>query len=306
MDNLRLGGIFAPVVTPCDEEENMDESRFAANIERLFRAGLNGLYVCGGTGDAFKLSADERKHACVVAAGLAQSYGKEIIVHVGAPSVKAAAELSVHAAAQGAAAVSAIPPVGLSGEMLRDYYERLADAAGIPVIIYHVPAVTHHTPSFEEFLALLDIDGVAGLKMTDWNLFLLHRLIKERPDAIVYNGYDELLAAGLLYGAHGSIGTWCNLFPEMYLKVYGLVREGKASEAMGIQEKFLDFLRFAWQHGVIAVFEAIMKDKGYADRSFRNPFQRLSAAEAAAVLPEVYVRMEAVNEAVAAIPERKD
>ncbi|MCQ6557641.1 dihydrodipicolinate synthase family protein [Paenibacillus mendelii] len=299
MDKLK--GIFAPIVTPCDESEKMNDQQFADNIKRLFDAGLHGLYVCGGTGDAFKLTAEERKHACSIAVELAKAYGKESIVHVGSPSLRTAKELSAHAAAAGATAISAIPPVGLSGALLQDYYKHLADTAGIPVIIYHIPAMTYYTPAFEEFLDLLSIEGVAGLKMTDWNLFLLRRLIIERPDAIIYNGYDELLAAGLQYGAHGSIGTWCNLFPDMYVKVYALVRSGRISEAMSIQHAFMDFLALAWKHGVIAVFEAIMKDKNFAQQSFRAPFARLSSDEAAAILPDIYTRMDAVNRLVAAV-----
>lgn len=298
MNNDHLRGIFAPIVTPCDDAERMDEDRYAANIERLFATGIQGLYVCGGTGDAFKLTTEERKLACKTAVEMGKAKGKQIIVHVGSPSQRLAMELAVHAAEQGAAAVSAIPPAGLSGKLLNEYYASLA-SAGLPVIMYHIPAVTHHTPTFDEFTELLSMPGIAGLKMTDWNLFLLHRIIKEIPSAVVYNGYDEMFVAGLLYGAGGSIGTWINLFPDMYVKSAALVAQGRSEEAMRIQLAFMAFLRFAWKHGVIAVFEAIMKDRGYAERSFRRPFAVLSPAESAAIMPEANALIEAVERAVA-------
>jgi len=288
----RLRGVYAPIVTPCDEQDRLDLPRFEEHARRLFAAGVHGLYVCGGTGDAFKLTADERMAVCAVASRVAREYGRKNIVHVGSPSLRTACELARHAAADGACAVSAIPPAGLSGAPLKSYYEQLAEAADLPVVIYHIPAMTHYTPSFDELMELLSIPGVAGIKMTDWNLFLLRRIALEKPDAVIYSGYDELLALGLSYGAHGAIGTWCNLVPGVFLKMYELVGAGKINEAMRLQYKWMDFLSLAWKHGVIGVFEAIMKQKGYAERCFRSPSARMSGAAAAAVLPALLGKLE--------------
>lgn len=66
---------------------------------------------------------------------------------------------------------------------------------------------------------LLDIPGVAGIKMSDWNIFLLRSVVLEYPEKVVYSGFDEMLVPGLLYGADGCIGTWANLLP-VYMQRY--------------------------------------------------------------------------------------
>jgi len=95
----------------------------------------------------------------------------------------------------------------------------------------------------------------------------------EKPDAVVYNGYDEMIALGLLYGAKGSIGTWSNLFPGMYTAIFKCVQEGRGQQAVEIQLAFTNFLNLAWKHGVIDVFEELMNIRDYAPRCFRKPHE---------------------------------
>ena len=45
---------------------------------------------------------------------------------------------------------------------------------------------------------LMDIDGVVGVKFTDWNMVFLKRLLLARPEKIVFSGFDEILCPNLL------------------------------------------------------------------------------------------------------------
>ena len=161
MDKSKFYGVYTPVISPCDNEDRFLEKVFADNIERLFKSGVNGLYVCGGTGDTFNLRVSERKLAAEIAAKLAKSYDKNIIIHVGATHLRDSEELSEHAAQVGAMAVSSIPPLDLGQNQIVEYYRRVAGVSGLPVLVYHIPAVTHRNPSFDEMLQLLDVKGVA-------------------------------------------------------------------------------------------------------------------------------------------------
>lgn len=292
MDTTIFHGIFTPVVSPCDDRDGFLYDSFEQNIDRLFRAGVDGLYVCGGTGDAQLLRVPERKQALEISIAQAKSHGKRIIAHVGGTFQRDAVELAEHAAKAGADAVASIPPSGLDQPMTVAYYRDLSAACNLPVFVYNFPAAMHRSMNLEELLELLAIPGVTGIKMTDWNLFLMRRVILEHSAAVVYNGYCEMVALGMLYGAHGSIGTWSNLFPELYAAIWRNIKAGKAVEAVELQKAFIGFLNEAWKYGVIEVFEALMKDMGYAGRCFRKPY--LSGAVPAEALPALRAHMEAV------------
>ena len=44
---------------------------------------------------------------------------------------------------------------------------------------YYIPGVTGMTAGMPELRMLLDIPGVVGIKMSDWNIFLLRSVVLE-------------------------------------------------------------------------------------------------------------------------------
>ena len=56
-------GIIAPIITPVDEHENVDEEGFRALIEHCIEGGLHGIFVAGSNGECMQLTQDEREHA---------------------------------------------------------------------------------------------------------------------------------------------------------------------------------------------------------------------------------------------------
>jgi len=292
----KLKGIMPAVASPCDENDVFLEDKFAALVESLYGAGVHGMYLCGMTGDGYGMRLDERKRAIEIAVDVARKHGRAVITHVGTTNTRDAAELAAHAAETGADAVSSIPPVGFSHERLIRYYRDIARAAQIPVIVYHIPAVTHHNPSLDEMVELLDIDGVAGLKFTDCNLFFMKRLLLARPGITVFNGYDELVCPAMLYGATGGIGTSYNLFPKLFLGIYQAIQGGDVERAMNMQERFLAWAHVLWQLGVKPLFEHLMRQRGLAPYCFRRPRVALDGELFARLEPELNARIAAIEE----------
>ena len=59
-DKTRFGGVVAPIVNPCGEDDSLDRGALEANLTRLLATDVAGLYINGGTGDAANLTQDER------------------------------------------------------------------------------------------------------------------------------------------------------------------------------------------------------------------------------------------------------
>jgi N-acetylneuraminate lyase len=160
--------------------------------------------------------------------------GKKLLVHVGAPRVEDAISLAVHAAKAGAHAVSSLPPQGNFSELC-DYYQRLAHQSPLPLIVYYFPeACPGAFQRVEELEQISALPNVSGVKFTDFNLFLLQQL--SRLGKVVYNGRDEVLAAGLLMGAQGGIGSTYNLAPEIYVALYRHTQRGDWEKARQLQQ----------------------------------------------------------------------
>lgn len=92
-----LQGILPAIVSPCDDNDRFLPDTFAELVVWLYAQGIHGLYVCGGTGDGYRMRLAERKKAAELATEL--SVGKGLtIVHVGAANTRDAVELAEHSA----------------------------------------------------------------------------------------------------------------------------------------------------------------------------------------------------------------
>lgn len=263
-------GVYVPVPTPCTEDGKFLPGLLESGAARVLSQGADGLYLCGGTGDAYELSDGERRDAVRIASPLVRASGGKLIVHVGTGNVSGSAAFAEFCGKNGADAVASMPPSGYSRKQLCGYYSMLSKTSGLPVIIYDIPAVTHTNPTAEELLELLGLPGVAGAKISEYNIFLIRQLKLACPDASVFNGLDEVMAFGLAYGADGCIGTWANLFTPVYRKVYQAVCEGDYTTAVSVQRRFGEFLAMGAEFGILRAFEALMADLGYAPRCFRR------------------------------------
>lgn len=292
-DKNKFMGIVAPMVNPCFEDDSLDMEGVKRNLDRLLATDVAGLYINGGTGDAANLSQQERLDIAAYLVPRLKEAGKLAIVHVGQTTQRHAVELARQAVRLGADAVASIPPRKPWPQIV-EYYQALA-ATGANVIVYYIPGMTGITATMAELRMMLDIPGVIGIKMSDYNIFLMRSVILEYPDKVVYTGLDEMLIPGLFYGADGSIGTWGNLLPKMYTKVYAMVQSGQTDKVKPLMEEFTAFLAIGWNYGIIDTFEELMRAKGYANRCFRRPSSWNPGKVPQEVLNDLLTRMDRIN-----------
>jgi N-acetylneuraminate lyase len=222
-------GILPAIITPMDDDGHFVASSFESLIARMYAAGVDGLYVCGQAGEGYLQPVEQRKRVLEVAVRCSPP-GKLVIAQIGASTTADALELARHAASAGAHAVSSLPPMGQNSfPEIRRYYAVLAAQSGVPLLVYHYPDMCPEVTA-DRAMDLCSIPNVAGLKFTDYDLFRLS--IANHRGITVFNGRDEVLAAGLLMGARGGIGAFYNLFPATFVRIhrYASNRVGKTRE----------------------------------------------------------------------------
>jgi N-acetylneuraminate lyase len=247
-----------------------------------------GFYLCGATGEGVVMQPEERMRLAETARDAAGGRAK-LIAHVGAIDLTTSLALARHAGEIGLDAVSSVPPFfyGYSEEEILYYYEALAEAAGIPVLIYASP-LAGAAFTCERVERLMSIPLVIGLKWTSYDYFTMRR-IKElrRGDINVLNGPDECLLCGLAMGADGGIGACYNVMPGVFQTLYSAFRQGDIRAAQDAQfkaNKLIDVLiRFGVIPGVKALLAHIGYDCGYCTR----PMKRFDEAENALFLKEI-------------------
>jgi N-acetylneuraminate lyase len=273
---MDLSGILPAIVTPLSADGVFLPAPFERLIQGLYAAGVDGLYVCGQTGEGLQQSVPQRK-AVLEAAVKFSPPGKLIVVHVGANITADAVELARHAGKAGAHAISSLPPLGLyEFAEIYEFYETLAAESPIPLLLYHHPDSSPQlTP--DKALRLADIPGVVGFKFTDFNLYLLTLL--RAKDMIMFNGRDEILAAGLFMGASGGIGTFYNLFPGIFVKLYELARARRWDEARELQTRLNPVLHKIFQFPLVPAVREALAVVGHDCGECNSPRRKLTADE---------------------------
>ncbi len=253
-------GILPAVVTPFNDDGAFCQGVFETLLDALYATGIHGLYVCGQTGEGLTQPVAQRKRVAETAVRCSPA-GKQVIVHVGASSTAEAVELARHAARAGAHAISSLPPAGAYSFLeIRTYYEAVAAASDLPLFVYYFPDICPVVATMDQLQELLEIPHVAGLKFTDFNLYRLSLL--RAGGAVVFNGRDEVLAAGMLMGANGGIGSFYNLVPELFLQVYDGARKGRWDEARAAQTRINELIEIALRFPGLSAVKKLLSWSG--------------------------------------------
>ncbi|WP_409344354.1 dihydrodipicolinate synthase family protein [Paenibacillus sp. MBLB4367] len=224
----------------CYDGEGEVSAQAARKLARHYaNIGVKGLYVGGSTGEGMLQSVSERK--ATLEAVMAEIGGElTVIAHVGAPSTRDSVELSKHAEAVGADAISAVPSIyyRLSPDAVERHWQAMIDSTSLPFIIYHIPQTTGFQLSASLLAKMAAQDKVIGVKISAESTFELQRFkAVGGSDFLVLNGPDEQYLAGRSMGADGGIGGTYGVMPELYMEIERCLAEGKLDEARKWQYK---------------------------------------------------------------------
>ncbi len=210
--------IFSALITPMHENGKLNLPALKALIRHEIANGVEGFYCCGSSGEGLLLDTSERM---AIVDTLAGEVGARMpfIVHTGSLSTNEAITLSQHAQHSGAQAVSLIPPIyyHYSEQEVQHYYEDVADAVEVGVVVYNIPQFTGI--SFSKKNPLMHNPKIVGIKHTSINLYELERLSQTFPEKTLYNGFDEIWLYSMAAGATATIGTTVNVCPKLFVAI---------------------------------------------------------------------------------------
>ena len=236
-------GIWAPAVTPLEQDLAPDSGRFVAHVRWLLENGCHGVAVFGTTGEANSFSVDERI-ALLDATLEAGIPAERLMVGTGCCALTDSVRLTRHAVESGCRRVLMLPPFyykGVSDEALFASYATVIDRVGhddLAVFLYHFPKLSGVpiTTGLVELLLASPYAGlIAGIKDSSGDPDSAQAFIGSFPDLAVFPGTETLLLAGLQAGGVGSITASANVNAPAIRRVYDAWAAGSA-DAAGLQE----------------------------------------------------------------------
>lgn len=239
----KLYGIIAPLVTPFNQQDQLDLERARQLIAGLLKAGVHGISPGGSTGEGAALTDEE----LVSLIHLIREQDQQIPIVAGVirNSTGAAVKTALAAKQAGADALM-VTPVSYNvlvpdeqGNYL--FYQTISEQVGLPIVIYNV--VPQNTISARLFAQLLDIPNVVGVKQSCGGTMAFYEMrMTAKNKGLVFAATDEMIATLFELGADGAISAILSVWPELCLEMWNKVQSGDSKGALAIQER----LYFPW------------------------------------------------------------
>ena len=225
-------GCIAPIVTPVDEHENVDEKGFRALLDWCVAGGLHGILVAGTNGETMALTQKERLRAIRIAV---DQIGGRIPVMAGCMDTSTRRVIeNIRAAQDVGAACAAVTPVFYDRHTSQDetvrHFERILQETDIPeLVIYNIPPFVGIKLTPQTIIRISELDSrIVGCKDSsgDYSGFmtLLHHF--KGTSFSLMNGATPQALSEILLGAAGFLPSVAPVFPELFADAYDAAVSG--------------------------------------------------------------------------------
>lgn len=281
--SMQYPGVYAAMATPLTRDGEIDTAGVKRVAAYLFDNGTTGLSILGSTGEGPALTIAQRQRA--LEASLEAASGRGHVFTGAASSTVSEVIASLRTAGGTGARGALVPPpyyYRIDSDGIVGYFERVAEASPVPIILYNIPVMTKLQIPPAAVERLSQHPNIMGLKDSggDFGYFsTLARIVAGNAGFTLYTGSDELLAASLFVGGHGLIGGAVNLVPDVLAAIYRAYQEGDHARSVALAA---EVARANAASGV-GTFPAQMKAqyelKGLCERHVAAPVPPLTDAE---------------------------
>ncbi|MCI8506213.1 MAG: N-acetylneuraminate lyase [Lachnospiraceae bacterium] len=279
-------GIYPALITPIDAHEEINEKALEQVIEKTLKQGVAGFYVSGSTGESFLLRDEQRVRLIKAVCEIVDGRG-DVLANIGTFSTKATINMAEAVAGCGVSAISAVPPFyfSYSKEEIKQYYYDIAEATGLPVIIYNIPKLSGVSFGTEELIQFMSHSGIAGVKQTTMDLMQTEALVRRCKDKAIFNGHDEILLPALSVGVKASIGSTFSIMGDVFVNLKKAFDAGDMEKAKHLQGKGNEMIGTLLEIGIFPAIKGVLKIQGIDCGHCIKPYQPLK--------PEDYKKLEA-------------
>ena len=264
---MTFAWVFPPMATPFDDDDGVETSAIAPNVEKWIRAGVGGVVALGSNGEAPLL--DEVESDRVIAAARdAVPRDRLLIVGTGRESTPATIAASRRAAALGADAVLVRTPsyykARMTAEALERHYSSVADASPVPVLLYNYPAVSGVNLAPALIARLSQHANIAGIKETGSDAAQVGAFVDvAAPSFAVIAGSAPPFYPSLCMGAVGGILAIACVVPELCVQLFQHFQAGRHAEARELQRRITPLARLVTTDFGVPGLKAAMSMAGY-------------------------------------------
>lgn len=234
-------GAWAAIPTPFAADGSLDFLALKTHVRFLCDRGIDGLVVCGTTGEAATLHSDEKTQALL--AVLEEVDDKvPVIAGVGSNDTQVTVDNAKRAQAAGAHGLLVVTPYYNKPNQEGHYrhFMTIADAVALPQLIYNVPGRTATKTLPETIGRLSKHANIVGIKDATADMLLASQTrLEAGDDFLLFSGDDATTLPFIALGGVGAISVVANLAPRLMHDIIDNAMNGDYEKARALHEAML-------------------------------------------------------------------
>jgi 4-hydroxy-tetrahydrodipicolinate synthase len=256
-------GVFPYLVSPISPDGRVRTDILGRLVEDLIAAGVHGLTPLGSTGEFAYLDSGQRE--TVVTATVEAAAGRVPVVAGVASTTTAGAVAQARAYERlGVDGILAILEAyfPLKDPQIEAYFRAVADAVGVPVVLYTNPQFQRSDLSLDVIARLAEHPRIGYLKDASTNTGRLLS-IRNRCDLRLFAASSHIPACVMLLGGVGWMAGPACVVPRQSVELYELCRAGRWPEAMALQRSLWRVNEAFARFNLAACIKAGLEWQGY-------------------------------------------
>jgi dihydrodipicolinate synthase/N-acetylneuraminate lyase len=258
-------GVFPYLVSPIDDDGNVNEAVLRRLIEDVIAAGVHGLTALGSTGEFAYLSWAQRRRIAEVT--LEAAHGRvPVIAGVAATTTAEACRQAREFERIGIDGIVAVLEAyfPLTEDGVIAYFTAVADAVDLPLVIYTNPNFQRADLTLNAIDRLADIPNIRYIKDASTNTGRLLSIIALAGDRLrVFAASSHIPAAVMMIGGVGWMAGPACLIPQQSVRLYELAAAGRWNEAMVLQRRLWPVNELFARYALAACIKGGLEMMGY-------------------------------------------
>lgn len=242
---MELGQLVTAMVTPFNQEEEIDFEKTSQLLDHLIDNGTDAVVVAGTTGESPTLSEEEKlalfEHVVKHVGGRIP-----VIAGTGCNNTKASINLTKKATALGVDAIMLVIPYynKPSQAGLYEHFKAIAEATTLPIMLYNIPGRSGCNLEAETTIRLAEIDNIKYIKEASADLEQMAHIIRETPDDFkLYSGDDSLTLPIMSIGGVGIVSVAGHIVGNEMQEMINHFKSGEIKKASELHQDLLPFFK---------------------------------------------------------------
>ena len=266
-------GCGTALVTPFTRGGTLDETGVRRLARRQIDAGIHFLVPCGTTGETPTLTEAERLR--VVELVVAEAKGRvPVLAGAGGYNTHEVIEAAQKMARAGADGILSVAPYynKPTPEGLFQHYKAIAEAVGLPIIIYNVPGRTGVNVDVATIQRLSAVPNIAGVKEASGNMTQMCEVAKAvPPEFLVLSGDDALTLPLMAVGGRGIISVASNEIPREMVEMVEAAERNDFAAARAVHSRILPLMQINFVEANPIPVKSAMAAMGLLEETYRLP-----------------------------------